>query len=80
MPWRLPVLDSGNQQETFLAEINGFESGWGRLCTQVLAIVDKRLRAQWSAREAELRSITEENLRPINAWAREKGINHVRSP
>ena len=38
------------------------------------------LQAEWSAREAELRSITEENLRPINAWAREKGINHVRSP
>lgn len=36
------------------------------------------LQDEWSAREAELRSITEENLQPINAWAREKGVNHVR--
>ncbi len=38
------------------------------------------LQAEWAAREAELVRITEENLRPINAWAREKGVNHVRLP
>ncbi len=38
------------------------------------------LKAEWAQRSAELRRITEENLSPINAWAREQGVDHVRIP
>jgi hypothetical protein len=38
------------------------------------------LQAEWSEREAELVSIAEENLKPINTWAKEQGVNHVRMP
>ena len=38
------------------------------------------LKAEWSMREIELRSITDDYLTPINAWAREQGVNHVKLP
>jgi hypothetical protein len=38
------------------------------------------LKAEWSVRQVELRSIAGDGLQPINAWARERQVNHVVLP
>ena len=38
------------------------------------------LKAEWALRESELVGITDDYLTPINAWAREQGVNHVKQP
>ena len=38
------------------------------------------LKAEWQTRHAEMRRISDEHLRPINTWARQQGIDHVRVP
>jgi hypothetical protein len=38
------------------------------------------LQAEWAGRQAELRAIIDDGLKPINAWAREHGVNHVVLP
>ena len=35
------------------------------------------LKAEWADRQSELRSIVESGIRPVNEWARQKGVNHV---
>jgi len=36
--------------------------------------------AEWSERQAELRSIATNHLAPINEWAKTNGVNHVQPP
>ena len=38
------------------------------------------LKAEWSGRQAELRTISEQRLAPINAWTRDRGVDHVPVP
>jgi photosystem II stability/assembly factor-like uncharacterized protein len=38
------------------------------------------LKAEWTAREAELRSISAELIQPINGWASENQVKHVQLP
>jgi hypothetical protein len=38
------------------------------------------LQAEWGQRRGELQAIREEHIAPINAWARERGIEHVAKP
>ena len=38
------------------------------------------LKSEWAVREAELLDIEEDNLDPINTWARERGVSHVKRP
>jgi photosystem II stability/assembly factor-like uncharacterized protein len=38
------------------------------------------LEAEWQTRQEELRRISEERIRPINAWAQQRGVNYVRVP
>ncbi len=38
------------------------------------------LKAEWQTRQAELSRISDEHLRPINTWAQQQGIDHVRVP
>jgi photosystem II stability/assembly factor-like uncharacterized protein len=38
------------------------------------------LKAEWQTRKEELRIISDEHLSPINLWAKEQGVDHVRVP
>ncbi len=38
------------------------------------------LKAEWETRRAELQEITDNDIRPLNTWAQEKGINYVVIP
>lgn len=38
------------------------------------------LRAEWQARESELRSISNDLIQPINAWAQANQVSHVQLP
>jgi hypothetical protein len=38
------------------------------------------LQAEWAERRRELQAIREEHIGPINAWARERGVDHVAEP
>jgi hypothetical protein len=38
------------------------------------------LEAEWQTRQEELRRIADEQLRPINTWANQQGVDHVRVP
>jgi photosystem II stability/assembly factor-like uncharacterized protein len=38
------------------------------------------LSAEWAQRQAELRTIATDKLQPINAWARQMGVNYVSIP
>ena len=38
------------------------------------------LKTEWSTRQAELLGITDDYLTPINSWAREQDVNHVKLP
>jgi hypothetical protein len=38
------------------------------------------LKAEWAQRQSELRAIVDDRLRPINNWARTKGVNYVLLP
>lgn len=38
------------------------------------------LQAEWTTRQQELRSIAKQNLRPVNAWARDREVDYVRLP
>jgi hypothetical protein len=38
------------------------------------------LKAEWAMRESEVLGITNDYLTPINAWAREQGVDHVKQP
>jgi hypothetical protein len=38
------------------------------------------LKAEWIAREAELRSISAELIQPINDWASANQVKHVQLP
>jgi hypothetical protein len=38
------------------------------------------LQAEWAERQRELQAIREEHIAPINAWARERGVDHVAVP
>jgi len=38
------------------------------------------LQSEWATRRAELSSITNEKLEPINEWARQRGMKHVTVP
>jgi hypothetical protein len=38
------------------------------------------LEAEWQTRQEELRKISDERIGPINQWAQQKGVNHVRVP
>jgi wobble nucleotide-excising tRNase len=38
------------------------------------------LSAEWSTRRAELNSIANERIRPINEWARANDVTHVKLP
>jgi photosystem II stability/assembly factor-like uncharacterized protein len=38
------------------------------------------LQAEWSQRRNQLAAIKEQHLAPLNAWARERGVEHVATP
>ena len=38
------------------------------------------LKAEWQTRQEELRRISDERIRPINMWAQQQGVDHVRVP
>jgi hypothetical protein len=38
------------------------------------------LKSEWQALLEELGEISDQHIAPINTWARDKGINHVRVP
>jgi hypothetical protein len=38
------------------------------------------LQAEWAGRQAALRAIVDDGLKPINVWAQEHGVNHVVMP
>jgi hypothetical protein len=38
------------------------------------------LKAEWQTRQGELRRISEERIGPINSWAKQQGVAHVRVP
>jgi hypothetical protein len=38
------------------------------------------LQAEWATRQADLRTIVRDSIVPINAWAKQKGVDHVLVP
>lgn len=38
------------------------------------------LESEWAVRERELAAIAANDIAPVNAWAREAGVNHVTMP
>ncbi len=38
------------------------------------------LQAEWAQRRGELQTISDQHLGPLNAWARDHGIEHVSMP
>jgi len=38
------------------------------------------LQAEWQQRRGELQTLTEQHLAPLNAWARDRGVEHVAVP
>ena len=38
------------------------------------------LSAEWQVRLEELAAISDQHITPINTWARQEGIDHVRVP
>ena len=38
------------------------------------------LKAEWQTRQEELRRISDERIDPINMWAQQQGVDHVRVP
>ena len=52
----------------------------GAPVTEGMRIRQRDLMAEWRTRQAEMRTITEQFIEPINAWARERNEPHVVRP